>query len=86
MVITGYRVSYLGRIKHPFEKRIVSKRLLDARYGGGNVCSGNRKDLDRHDESTRNYYYNLINYNFYWLCGWAATTKWCMRGNGGGGG
>lgn len=41
---------YLGRIENPFEIRIVSKGPLDARYGGGDICSGDRKHFDSHVE------------------------------------
>lgn len=41
---------YLGGIENPPEIRIVSKGALDARYGGGDICSSDRKNFDSHIE------------------------------------
>lgn len=41
---------YLGCIENPFEIRIISKGPLDARYGGGDISSGDRKNFDSHVE------------------------------------
>ena len=52
---------YLGRIENPLEIRIVSKGPLDARYGGGDFSSGDRKQFDSHVETdVFNNNYNLI--------------------------
>jgi hypothetical protein len=46
-------LTYLGRFEDPFEIGIVCKCLLDYLDGAGDICLGERYDLDSHGGSFR---------------------------------
>lgn len=51
-------LTYSGLVEHVAEERVVGEDGLDAFYGGGNVRSGQREDVDIHDLQSLSYKVN----------------------------